>query len=91
MELRVFGTLRQFAGAKQVEVDVGDGDTVRNVLERLAAEYPALGEHLLDDAGSLWSSINVLVNGRSISFLDGLESIIQEGDALAIFPAVGGG
>jgi molybdopterin synthase sulfur carrier subunit len=91
MKVRIFGTLRQFIGAKKVEVEVEAGDTVRNMLEKLTAEYPALRERVLDDDGKLQSSINVLVNGRSIKFLDGLDSTIQEGDQLALFPPVGGG
>lgn len=91
MKLKVFGTLRQFVSAKQVEMEVRDGDAVRDVLVRLAGDHPALGERILDDEGNLRKAINVLVNGRSIKFLDGLDTTIQEGDQLAIFPAVGGG
>jgi molybdopterin synthase sulfur carrier subunit len=91
MKVRMFGTLRQFVGAKEVEVYVEAGDTVWNMLEKLTAEYPTLRGRVLDDDGNLQSSINVLVNGRSIRFLDGLNSIIQEGDKLALFPPVGGG
>jgi molybdopterin synthase sulfur carrier subunit len=91
IKLKVFGTLRQFFPAKQVEMEVQDGDTVRDALVRLAGEYPAFGQRILNDEGNLQKAINVLVNGRSIAFLDGLDTTIQEGDELAIFPAVGGG
>jgi molybdopterin synthase sulfur carrier subunit len=91
MRVRIFATLRPLVGAKEVEVAVETGDTVRNVLEKLTAEYPALKERALDADGNLQSSIHVLVNGRSIKFLDGLNSTIQEGDRLALFPPVGGG
>jgi molybdopterin synthase sulfur carrier subunit len=67
------------------------GDTVRNVLHKVSAELPALQEKILDEDGELQSAISVLVNGRSIRFLEGLDSIVQEGDAFALFPAVGGG
>ena len=75
----------------EVEVRVDDGDTVLNVLEKLEAEYPALRESVLDDDGNLQGSIIVLINGRSIEFLDGLNSTIQESDQLAIFPPIAGG
>ena len=91
MRVRIFATLRSLVGAKEVEVDVGASDTVRHMLEKLTAQYPALRERVLDDDGNLQSSINVFVNGRSIKFLDGLNSPIQEGDRLALFPPVGGG
>ena len=91
MKLKIFGTLRQFVAAKQVDLEVESGDTVRDALVRLAGDHPALGERILDDDGNLQKAINVLVNGRSIKFLDDLNTTIQEGDELAIFPAVGGG
>ena len=91
MRVRIFATLRLLVGAKEVEVNVEAGDTVRNMLQKLTAEYPALRKRVLDDDGNLQSSINVFVNGRSIKFLDGLNSTIQEGDRLALFPPVGGG
>ncbi|MEJ2736209.1 MAG: MoaD/ThiS family protein [Anaerolineae bacterium] len=91
MKLKVFGTLRQLISAKQVEMEVRSGDTVRDALVRLAGDHGVLGERILDQEGNLQKAINVLVNGRSIHFLDGLDTTIQEGDELAIFPAVGGG
>jgi molybdopterin synthase sulfur carrier subunit len=91
MKVRFFGTLRQFAGAKEVEVGVEPGDTARIVLEKIRAECPALVEKILDDDGNMRNSIHVLVNGRSIRYLDGLSSPIHEGDQIALFPAVGGG
>ncbi len=91
MRVRIFATLRQLVGEKEEEVRVDAGDTVRNVLEKLVAEYPALRESVLDDDGNLQGSIIVLINGRSIEFLDGLNSTIQESDQLALFPLIGGG
>ena len=90
-KLKVFGTLRQFVSARQVDIEIRSGDTVRDVLVRLAGDHPALGERILDDEGNLQKAINVLVNGRSIRFLDGLDTTIQESDQLAVFPAIGGG
>ena len=91
VRLKVLGTLRQFIPAKQVEIEVREGGTVLDVLVRLAGDHAALGKWILDEEGNLQKAINVLVNGRSISFLDGLDTTIQEGDEVAVFPAVGGG
>jgi molybdopterin synthase sulfur carrier subunit len=91
MRVKLFATLRQFVGAKEIEVGLEVGDTVGSVLARLVANYPALGKHILDDGGNLEAYINVFVNGRSIRFLDGLDTRISEDDVLAIFPPVAGG
>jgi len=89
MRVRIYGTLRTLVGATEVEVEASG--TVRELLQELTAEHSALKERVLDDAGDLQSPINVLVNGRSIRFLDGLNTTVQEGDELALFPPVGGG
>ena len=89
MRVKIFGTLRQVVGAKEVGVDAAD--TVRDVLERLTAEHPALRERILDDDGSLQSSITLLVNGRNVRFLNGLDTTVRENDQVALFPPVGGG
>ena len=91
MRVKIFATLRQLVGEKEVEVRVDADDTVRNVLEKLTAEYPALRQHIWDDEGNLQRFIIVLINGRSIKFLDGLKSAIRESDQLALFPLLGGG
>ncbi len=89
MRVRVFGALRALVGAKEVEV--GAAGTVRAVLAELAATYPALGERVLDEDGDLRGSILVLVNGRNIEFLGGVDTLLQKGDQVAVFPPVGGG
>ena len=91
MMVKIFATLRQYAGKKEVEVPLDAGDTVGNVMVKLTAEYPALGQQILDGDGNLQSSIIVLLNGRNIKFLDGLESTLQESDRIALLPLVGGG
>jgi molybdopterin synthase sulfur carrier subunit len=89
MRVKIFSTLRQVVGAKEVEVETAD--TVRDMLEQLTAEYPSLRGRILDDDGNLQSSINLLVNGRSIRYLDGLNTTLKESDQIALFPPVGGG
>jgi MoaD family protein len=91
MKVRFFATLRSYVGRKDVELPVAGGDTVRQVLEQLAARYPALGERMLDETGNVKRSVNVLVNGRSIKLLGGLDCPVKDTDRFALFPSIGGG
>ena len=91
MRVKVFGTLRPLVGGKELHVAVCAGQTVRDVLAALAAGYPTLGERVLDDVGEVQKSVHVLVNGRSVKFLDGLDTAVRESDLMALFPAIGGG
>jgi molybdopterin synthase sulfur carrier subunit len=91
MRVKLFATLRQIVGEKEIEVDLRIGDTVGSVLARLVADYPVLEERIFDDDGNLEGFINVFVNRRSIRFLGGLNASLSEDDVLAIFPPVAGG
>ena len=91
MKVKVFATLRQLVGEKEVEVGLEGSDTVGEVIARLVADYPALKGHILDDEGNLEGYINVFVNRRSMRSLDGLDTRLSEDDVLAIFPPVAGG
>lgn len=91
MKVRLFATLRQVAGAKEVEVDLEAGETVRHALERLVQLHPILKERIFDEKEDLQRSIIILLKGRNIRLKEGLDTVLGEGDYLAIFPPVAGG
>lgn len=67
--------------------------TVNTVLNRLSKEYgQAFTEYVYDrKTGQVRSFLQFLVNGRSISSSDGLDSELSDCDVLAILPPVSGG
>jgi len=67
--------------------------TVEKVLRRLSEIYGQdFVEYIFDGrTGETQSYLLLLVNGRSITVLDGLETRLVDGDVLAILPPVGGG
>ncbi|MXV63637.1 MoaD family protein [Natronorubrum sp. JWXQ-INN-674] len=90
-EWKLFADLAERAGDKHITVDATSGDTVGDALEKLLAEAPDLEERVLDD-GELRSQINVLRNGTNVLVEEeGLETELEEGDELALFPPVSGG
>jgi MoaD family protein len=74
----------------QSEVTVS-GATVGEIVKALVADYPGLQSNLLDDEGKVRKFVNVYLNDEDIRFLDKLETAVQEGDEVAILPAVAGG
>lgn len=46
---------------------------------------------LLDEDGGIKRGTLVLINGRNILDTDGLESVVRDGDTVALFPPGGGG
>ena len=91
MQVRVYATLRDLVNGKAIELDVRDATDVRRLLKQAEASYPALGAKLWNEHDELNKSIQVLVNGRAINFLQGLETPVCPEDRVDLFPPVGGG
>ncbi|MEP0761968.1 MAG: MoaD/ThiS family protein [Chloroflexota bacterium] len=89
--VRLSASLRAAAGAKEVTVPCALDTTVRVLLHALGAANPALAERLLDSQQDLNRGVQVLVNGRHIDFLSGLDTPIQPTDSVMLIPPVGGG
>ena len=92
MNINFYATLRQITGKKTVVLDLSDGITVREMLEKAFEEYPPLRKELMTAQNELHGHVHVFVNGRDVPYLvDVLETRISSNDKLDIFPAVGGG
>lgn len=90
MEWRLFADLADAAGDRRVPIEADGLETVGDALEALLDARPGLRERVLED-GELAEHVNVLVNGESVSAREGLDTPVEAGDELALFPPVSGG
>ena len=88
--LKFFATFREIVGSKTVDREFEQDATVGEVLTALESEYDDLVGELLVD-GDLKPQINVLKNGREVLHIEGIETRLEEGDTLSVFPPVAGG
>jgi len=92
MNWKLFADLAEAVGEKEVPVDADPGDTVRDALDALLADHPALAERVLTEEGELEEHINLLRNGRNVHTAEsGLETELEDDDELALSPPVSGG
>jgi molybdopterin synthase sulfur carrier subunit len=91
MQWKLFADLAEIAGGKEVEVETGPGETVGAALDALVADHPDLRDRIYDDEGDLRDHINVLRNGTNVHAEAGLDTELDDGDELALFPPVSGG
>jgi sulfur-carrier protein len=88
---RTFAAFGEAIGARELELTLTPGEKIGKLLESLCNAHPGLRGHLFDDAGQIKPYIVILKNGRSVSSLQQLDTVIDEGDVIAVFPPVGGG
>ena len=82
--------LRSLTG-EQGTVTANGTATLQELVEDLESSYPGMRERLCEADGQLRRFVNVFVNGEDVRFLQGLESLLAEGDEVSIVPAVAGG
>jgi MoaD family protein len=95
VSVRFFTSLRELLGKKEetIEFPKAARVTVDNVLEKLKQRYgKSFVEYVYDQkTGEMKGFLQILVNGRSSSTLNGMQTELADGDVLAILPPVGGG
>ncbi|RLF98344.1 MAG: molybdopterin synthase sulfur carrier subunit [Thaumarchaeota archaeon] len=90
VKVLVFVSLRDKVGWSQKEVMV-DGDKIRDLLKSIKSVDGRSLYEIVTENGKLRPNFLILLNGREISFLNGLNTKIKDGDTISIFPPAGGG
>jgi MoaD family protein len=85
---RFFAHYRELFGAADREFAIHDGASVREALDALC-DTPERRNGVFD--GRLRPGVVVMTNGVSILSLDGLSTVMRDGDTIAVFPLLGGG
>ncbi|GII88399.1 molybdopterin synthase sulfur carrier subunit [Sphaerisporangium siamense] len=89
VSVRIPTILRTYTdGAAEV---TGEGATLRDVLQKLDADYPGIGARILDETGSIRRFVNVYVGEEDVRFVDGLDTPTPDGAQVSVIPAVAGG
>jgi molybdopterin synthase sulfur carrier subunit len=67
------------------------GENVGAILRDLAASHPATESQLFSGEGELNRYVNVYLNDEDVRVLQGLDTVVGDGDTLVILPAMAGG
>jgi molybdopterin synthase sulfur carrier subunit len=95
VSVRFFTSLREITNKKEETLKFPEDEkvTVDTVLKTLAQRYGKRFVEYVYDAktGEVRGFLQFLINGRSVTALNGLQTELKDGDVLAILPPVSGG
>ena len=94
IRLKLYGVFRSAAKTSGMELNVAKDTTVKLLVNQLVSEdgLRTLKELLLDSSTSdPRPNALILVSGREINALDGVDTVLHEGDEVAILPIAHGG
>jgi MoaD family protein len=90
VHVKAFATFREVMD-NQVDMEFTEGATLRILLTDLTRRYGGLSELMFATPDTLRDFVNILKNGRNVHFLSGLDTPLDNGDVIALFPPVAGG
>jgi len=90
IKVKFFGPFRDLFSGREREIDLPADVHIRELLRRLS-DTPERKKQLFAVAADLNPSVVVMKNGTPVQGKVGMESVLQDGDTIALFPFLGGG
>ena len=87
--LRIPTPMRTYTSGKS-EVNV-TGAKISEALTDLTGQYPAIKPHLFNETGELRPFVNLFLGENNIKDLQGVETLIKDGDKIMLIPSIAGG
>lgn len=75
----------------KITVNVPDTATIEKVLDEFTERFPDFEDEIFEEPGEIRRFIQIKLNQRNINRLDGLGTVLNQGDEIQILPKLGGG
>lgn len=90
--VKFIGVFRSISGKSNLNLKFKDTTPIREAVKKIVAELPKLKRVLIDpELEDPRPNTLILVNGREINILNGLETILKDGDQVVFVPVLHGG
>ena len=90
VKVEFFATLREKVGTAGVEISF-NGNNVIDLIAALDEMYGGILKELMVEGGELRELVKIMVNGKDVRGLKGLNTELKERDIVSFFPPVAGG
>ncbi|MFC1838323.1 MoaD/ThiS family protein [Thermodesulfobacteriota bacterium] len=85
--------IKDIIGEREVGIEVPDNSSLSGLITEIVNRWGnGISEVLFEpESKKIKAHLRLMVNGQDISFLDGLDTRLKDGDEVMIFPPVSGG
>ena len=85
--VRLLGEFKESAGTDRVRVSIEDDETIDTLLMKLGRRHPKVVEKILDTTtGDLKDDYDILLNGRRVQQIRGINTKLKHKDEVTISP-----
>ena len=90
--VKFVGAFRGLSGRDKLDIPHKDAIALKDIVKEVAEKLPQLNHALVDpELQDPRPNTLILVNGREISVLNGLDTMLKNGDEVVFVPVVHGG
>jgi len=93
VKIRALGAFKELFGCTSLTIKLKKNTTLKRAIQELDYSLTNKSKRLLVhyEISDVWLNALILVNGKEISVLNGLETIISNGDEIVLLPVSHGG
>jgi len=93
INVKFVGALRHIAGKSEMAIDCLEDFSVKVLIQKIIIEIPAIKTNIINQQfdGAVKTNSLIIVNDREISVLNGLDTLLADGDEVVFIPVVHGG
>lgn len=90
--VRFIGAYRVITGKTELTIEYNETINVEKAVKKIVEESPKLGKVLIDpELEDSRPNALILLNGKEIGVLNGLETTLKNGDEMVVIPVSHGG
>ena len=92
VNFRFVGNFRNLAGKGKFTLELSEGILFKEAIKQIIEKFPKIERALIDpELDDPKPNTLIIVNGREISVLNGLETLLKDGDEVVFVPVSHGG
>lgn len=89
--VRFYGIAYDYSAIREWSLEIKNKAVVLDLLRKIVEVFPALRDLVFDEKGVYMEYLVVSINNVDILGLDGVNTVLSEGDMVFVMPPIGGG